>query len=79
MELHAQSSQQRKYAVAIDIRVREYFGDLRNSLEWLETSGYSYHLIFLDCNDTVLITRFSETRRPPPSGQGGANQFGEYL
>ncbi len=78
VELHAQSAQQRKYAVAIDIRVREYFGDLRNSLEWLETSGYSYHLIFLDCNDTVLITRFSETRRPHPLVKGQTSSESIY-
>lgn len=70
VELQAQSGQRRKYAIAIDIRVREYFGDLRNALEWLETSGYSYHLIFLDCNDATLIKRFSETRRPHPLVKG---------
>lgn len=70
VELHAQSGQERKYAVAIDVRVREYFSDLRDTLEWLETSGYSYHIIFLDCNDNTLITRFSETRRPHPLVKG---------
>lgn len=73
VELHGQSDSARQYAIAIDIRVREYFGDLRQSLEWLENSGYSYSLVFLDCNDTVLIKRFSETRRLHPLVKGQAN------
>lgn len=70
VELHGQSETARQYAIAIDIRVREYFSDLRRSLDWLETSGHSYHLIFLDCSDTVLTKRFSETRRLHPLVKG---------
>lgn len=70
VELHGQSETARQYAIAIDIRVREYFSDLRRSLDWLETSGHSYHLIFLDCSDAVLIKRFSETRRLHPLSKG---------
>lgn len=73
VELHGQSDSTRQYAIAIDIRVREYFSDLRQSLEWLENSGYSYHLVFLDCNDPVLIKRFSETRRLHPLVKGQTN------
>lgn len=73
VELQAlQENKRRKYAIAIDIRVREYFSDFRKSLEWLVQSGYSYHLVFLDCSDEVLIKRFGETRRLHPllKGQG---------
>ncbi|HHT89606.1 MAG: RNase adapter RapZ [Bacillota bacterium] len=70
LELHGQTVTNRQYAIAIDIRVREYFSDLRRSLDWLEHSGHSYHLIFLDCSDTVLIQRFSETRRLHPLVKG---------
>ena len=70
VELHGQTDRTRKYAIAIDIRVREYFSDLRQSLEWLEKSGYSYQIIFLDCSDSVLIKRFSETRRLHPLVKG---------
>lgn len=70
LELHSQGAKERQYAIAIDVRVREYFTDLRRSLEWLESSGHSYHLIFLDCSDTVLIKRFSETRRLHPLVKG---------
>lgn len=71
VELHAQpSAKRRKYAIAIDIRVREYFSDFANALDWLVQSGYSYHMIFLDCSDNVLIKRFSETRRLHPLVEG---------
>ncbi|HBN96586.1 MAG TPA: RNase adapter RapZ [Firmicutes bacterium] len=81
VEMHGQSQTDRQYAIAIDIRVREYFSDLRRSLEWLENSGYSYHLIFLDCSDTVLIKRFSETRRLHPlvKGQTKAEGIAENI
>ncbi|HHY10950.1 MAG TPA: RNase adapter RapZ [Firmicutes bacterium] len=72
VDLHGQVKQARQFAIAIDIRVREYFGDLRQSLAWLENSGYSYHVIFLDCSDSVLIKRFSETRRLHPLVKGQA-------
>jgi len=52
VELQMQSQSARQYAIAIDIRVREYFSDLRRSLEWLEQSGHSYLIIFLDCADS---------------------------
>jgi len=71
VELQAnQGGKRRKYAIAIDIRVREYFTDFRQSLEWLVQSGYSYHLIFLECSDNVLIKRFGETRRVHPLSEG---------
>ncbi|NMA61981.1 MAG: RNase adapter RapZ [Firmicutes bacterium] len=79
VELHAnQGIANRKYAIAIDIRVREYFSDFRKSLDWLVQSGYSYHLIFLDCSDNVLIKRFSETRRLHPLLEGQQNPESIY-
>src|SRR5690554_6566416 len=71
VELQAnQGGKRRKYAIASDIRVRECFTDFRQSLEWLVQSCYSYHLIFLECSDNVLIKRFGETRRVHPLSEG---------
>lgn len=77
VELHVQSQSARQYAIAIDIRVREYFSDLRRSLEWLERSGHSYKIIFLDCSDAVLVKRYSETRRlhPLTKSEGGTQSI----
>ena len=77
VELHVHSQSARQYAIAIDIRVREYFSDLRRSLEWLERSGHSYKIIFLDCSDAVLVKRYSETRRlhPLTKSEGGTQSI----
>lgn len=66
VEMHSSSSPHRRFGIAIDVRVREYFSHLRESLEWLEKSGYSYQVIFLDCSDAVLVKRYNETRRVHP-------------
>lgn len=66
VELHSCGSPHRRFGIAIDVRVREYFTHLRESLEWLEQSGYPYQIVFLDCSDAVLLRRYSETRRVHP-------------
>lgn len=66
LELHDKRENNGQYAIAIDIRAGEYFQDLVRSLELMKEKGYSYHLLFLDCHDNVLVRRFSETRRLHP-------------
>ena len=51
MELQASASDQRRYAVAMDIRGKEYFEQLGEALDWLENSDYDYKVVFLECND----------------------------
>ncbi len=71
MELQASSGGQRRYAVAMDIRGKEYFEQLGEALDWLENSDYDYKVVFLECNDSVLVRRFSEVRRAHPlAGKG---------
>lgn len=73
LDLPRQNDTVRQYAIAIDIRAQEYLDDFMGALEWLDESGYSYFMIFLDCNDSVLIKRFSETRRLHPLVKGENN------
>ncbi len=71
MELQASASDQRRYAVAMDIRGKEYFRQLEEALDWLESSDHEYKVVFLECNDSVLVRRFSEVRRAHPlAGKG---------
>lgn len=73
VELHQQGkSEQRRYAVAIDIRGREYFHHFNQALEWLGKSETSHQVLFLECNDSVLLRRFSETRRRHPLMTNGS-------
>ncbi|NLY10677.1 MAG: RNase adapter RapZ [Firmicutes bacterium] len=66
VDLHEKSHEERRFAVAIDVRGREYFQHLTEALDWLDENGYRFKIIFLECRDSVLVRRFSETRRAHP-------------
>lgn len=54
-----------KVAIVVDARSREIFGDIFESVEdFIDTCGF--RLLFLDCDENVLIQRFKETRRRHP-------------
>lgn len=55
-----------KVALGIDIRGREFFQALNIALEQLSTANYKYDMIYLDCDDDVLIKRYKMTRRNHP-------------
>ena len=55
-----------KIALGIDIRGRSFFNDLSESLDTLKEAGYDYEILFLDCDDNVLIKRYKMTRRNHP-------------
>jgi UPF0042 nucleotide-binding protein len=59
-------SRRRRIAVGVDVRSRaEDFQHMPQVLSALAAT-VQVHLIFLDCNDAVLMKRFSETRRRHP-------------
>ncbi|MEN9735465.1 MAG: hypothetical protein RL129_175 [Actinomycetota bacterium] len=53
-------------AVVIDVRGREFFDDLSNSLSELADRGIARKVLFVDAADDVLVRRFESTRRPHP-------------
>lgn len=55
-----------KVALGIDIRGREFFETLHESLNYLEKENYKYDVLFLDCADDVLVKRYKMTRRNHP-------------
>ncbi|MFR9070983.1 MAG: RNase adapter RapZ, partial [Paraclostridium sp.] len=55
-----------KVALGIDIRGREFFETLHESLSYLEKENYKYEVLFLDCADDVLVKRYKMTRRNHP-------------
>ncbi|GLQ92284.1 RNase adapter RapZ [Dyella acidisoli] len=59
-------SGRRRIAVGVDVRSRDE--DFQHMPQVLSTlaATVQVHLIFLDCNDEVLIKRYSETRRRHP-------------
>ncbi len=61
-----------KVAVVVDIRGREFFKSLFNSLDDLTEKGIGYKILFLDAADNVLIKRYKELRRPHPLNPEGS-------
>ncbi|WP_027416808.1 RNase adapter RapZ [Aneurinibacillus terranovensis] len=61
-----------RVALVIDLRGREFFDSLSDSLERLsEMAHISYQILFLDANDQVLVQRYKETRRNHPLAPTG--------
>ncbi len=60
-----------KVAVVVDIRGGIFFEDLFNSLEELKKKDIKYRILFLDAEDSVLIKRYKELRRPHPLNPNG--------
>lgn len=58
-------------AVVIDIRAREFFEGLLESVAQLKKSGHDIMIIFLDAKDHILVRRYKETRREHPLAQPG--------
>lgn len=66
-ELAQQSgSKLSKIAVVTDVRGGELFNDFIGEIDILKSMGISYKLLFLDCNNQVLVRRYKETRRKHP-------------
>jgi UPF0042 nucleotide-binding protein len=66
-----------RMALGIDVRVREFLGEIGHVARELEAGGQrELEVLFLDASDEKLLHRFSESRRPHPlaaeSGHEGA-------
>lgn len=53
-------------AVSIDVRNRQFLTDLPQHLESLVSLEIPYSVLFLDSEQAVLVSRYSETRRKHP-------------
>jgi UPF0042 nucleotide-binding protein len=65
-----------KIALAIDLRSGYFFDDIYKSLEKLKELGINYKILFLECSKSVLIKRFSLTRRKHPLVEDGNLDLG---
>jgi UPF0042 nucleotide-binding protein len=56
----------------IDLRGREFFTSLQESLKYLqENSTITYEILFLDATDNALVQRYKESRRRHPLAPEG--------
>lgn len=67
--LHAPDGSARPLAIGIDVRTRDFgVKDLLEAVASLEElEGLDLKLLFLDCDDEVLVRRYTETRRRHPA------------
>jgi RNase adapter protein RapZ len=63
-------------AIVSDVRGGAYFEGFLNVLDDLEGQGVAHRLIFLECDDQTLLTRYQETRRRHPLAPNGTVEEG---
>ncbi|GIP40268.1 nucleotide-binding protein YvcJ [Paenibacillus sp. J31TS4] len=62
-----------KVALVIDLRGREFFTALSESLRYMkENYTVSYEILFLEATDSVLVQRYKESRRRHPLAKDGS-------
>ncbi|MGE0787162.1 MAG: RNase adapter RapZ [Sandaracinaceae bacterium] len=60
-----------RVGLGIDVRTGAFLESAIEALDGLAERGHDPEVLFLDCNDDVLVRRFSETRRPHPLAPDG--------
>lgn len=65
----------KKVALGIDIREGDFLDDLFSSLEELSKMGFSHQILFLEASNSVLVRRYSETRRKHPLDREGRSML----
>jgi len=65
------SEDYQKVAFVVDVRGGQFFNDLRDSLQSLDSQGIKYKILFLEASDAALIRRYKETRRAHPLAPEG--------
>lgn len=63
----------RRVALGIDARERRFLDRFQEAVARVRADGHRVDVLFLDCDDEVLIRRYSETRRRHPlEGESGS-------
>lgn len=70
VELAENDPELEKVAINVDIRSGMNIGDLSAVLDRLQERGKSFEMLFLECEDSVIIKRYKETRRNHPLAEG---------
>lgn len=65
-----------KVALAIDTREPQFLRGFPSVLKQLADQGAEVKMIYLDCENSVLINRYRETRRVHPLARGGSIEDG---
>lgn len=65
-----------KVALGLDVRAGQSFEEVEHILENLKGRGYSFDLLFMEANDSVLLKRYKESRRMHPLSPEGRVEEG---
>lgn len=72
MELLHNSAEYKRVALVMDARSPEFYTEIVNVLQELDTQGgVQPRIVFLDSSDEELVARYKETRRSHPLAMGG--------
>jgi RNase adapter protein RapZ len=58
-----------KLALVADIRGREFFTELVDTIQELQRGEADVHILYLEADDEALVRRFEETRRKHPAAE----------
>lgn len=67
----AEGEPMRKLALVCDARNGEFFGSLIDVLNELDADGVDFKMVFLDADDSKLVSRYKSSRRRHPLCQEG--------
>ncbi|MBQ5966186.1 MAG: RNase adapter RapZ [Clostridiales bacterium] len=59
-----------KLAFVVDVRSNEYLKGFGKAMSEIQNLGCPYRIIFLEANDSVLVSRYRQTRRKHPLSAG---------
>ena len=65
-----------RIALVIDAREFDFLKEFGVAWDRLRHSGHHLQLVFLDCDDDILVRRYKETRRRHPLGDGDGVRAG---
>ncbi|MDQ0352536.1 UPF0042 nucleotide-binding protein [Alkalibacillus filiformis] len=72
LELMKENKENKKLAVVMDLRGREFFDTLYDNLNQFTTDeDIAEHILFLDANKETLVKRYKESRRSHPLAPNG--------
>ncbi len=71
---HEVTEQRRRLAMVVDSRAGAPTGAVRQALDELDRAGVESLVLFLDAEDTVIIRRYEENRRPHPLQEGSLSE-----
>ncbi len=73
---YAGAAKMDKVALCVDARSGTDFNELEQILKDMMEKGYPYEILFMECDDEVLIKRYKETRRAHPMSPKGRVETG---